>query len=64
MTWRDVFDAWKLNNYPNIHKTNEFVHTYTSYLFFAFNGIVYKVMNPSQFTMKDAETGIFIKDLK
>lgn len=63
-TWRDVFDGYKVMGHQNIYSVNEFLYTYTTYSWFAFNGIVYKVCHPKTFTMKNCNTGLTVDDLK
>lgn len=63
LTWKEVFDSNKMNGFPNIYLVNEFLFKNTIYTFFAFNGRVYKVSNPDNFSFEENKTNILENNL-
>lgn len=63
LNWRNVFYAYNMKGKPDIYKVNKFLWEFTAYLFFAFNGRIYKVGNPYGFNMVSSDTGVCAKDL-
>lgn len=63
LTWRDVFDSYKLDITLDIYDVNNFIRKYTKYKFFSFNGTIYKAMKPKQFSEEEANTDLRVEGL-
>jgi hypothetical protein len=61
LSWRNILDAWQLHGIKDIYQVNSFTWEHTSYNFFAFNGIVFKTMNPKKFDYKESDTGLKVE---